>query len=77
VDDHIHEGGLSERAAAANRDGGLRYISGAIRGTWWETRDFCDRSGVRVLEGTVTATNLVTGKKKAVPKGQIYSVPKP
>src|SRR5580765_4691648 len=54
-----------------------RYISGAIRGTWWETRDFCDRSGVRVREGTVTATNLVTGKKKAVPKGQIYSVPKP
>lgn len=54
-----------------------RFISGAIRGTWWETRDFCDRSGVRVREGTVTATNLVTGQKKAVPKGQIYSVPKP
>jgi len=54
-----------------------RFISGAIRGTWWETRDFCDRSGVRVREGTVTATNLVNGKKKAVPKGQIYSVPKP
>ena len=54
-----------------------RFISGAIRGTWWETRDFCDRSGVRVEEGTVAATNLVTGKKKAVPKGQIYSVPKP
>lgn len=54
-----------------------RFISAAIRGTWWETRDFCDRSGVRVKDGTVLATNLVTGKRKAVPKGQIYSVPKP
>lgn len=54
-----------------------RFISATIRGTWWETRDFCDRSGVRVKEGTVLATNLVTNRKKLVPKGQIYSVPKP
>ena len=48
-----------------------------LRATWWETRDFCDRSGVRVKEGSVLATNLVTKQKKVVPKGKIYSVPKP
>lgn len=54
-----------------------RFISATIRGTWWETRDFCDRSGVRVKEGSVLATNLITKQKKVVPKGKIYSVPKP
>jgi hypothetical protein len=43
-----------------------RYVSALERGTKWRVRDACDRSEVRVDEGSVRVRNLVTGKKRIV-----------
>ena len=50
-----------------------RYASAAIRGTWWLTADYCDRTQVSVREGSVLVTDLAKKKKAVVSAGKSYS----
>ena len=50
-----------------------RYASAAIRGTWWLTADYCNRTLVTVKQGTVTVRDLVKKKTVIVSAGKSYS----
>jgi hypothetical protein len=50
-----------------------RYVSAAARGTFWITTDYCDRTVVRVRQGKVLITNLVTHRKVTVTAGHSYT----
>ena len=47
-----------------------RYASAAIRGTWWLTADYCDRTQVSVREGSVLVTDLAKKKRLSCPPGR-------
>ena len=50
-----------------------RYASTSIRGTWWLTADFCDRTLVSVKQGVVAVRDLVKKKTVVVKAGGSYS----
>lgn len=50
-----------------------RYVTAAVRGTWWLTEDFCDRSVVTVKEGMMTVRDLVRKKTVVVRAGKTYT----
>ena len=50
-----------------------RYVTAAIRGTWWLTADLCDSSVVTVKEGVMTVRDLVKKKTLVVRAGKTYT----
>jgi hypothetical protein len=50
-----------------------RYASAAIRGTWWLTADYCNRTLVSVKQGAVTVRDFAKKKALVVPAGKSYS----
>ena len=50
-----------------------RYASAAIRGTWWLTADFCDRTLVTVKQGVVSVRDFAAKKTVLVKPGKSYS----
>jgi hypothetical protein len=54
-----------------------RYASAAVRGTWWLTADYCDRTLVSVKQGVMTVRDLVRKKTVIVPAGKSYSASAP
>jgi hypothetical protein len=50
-----------------------QYVSGAARGTLWVTTNYCNRTVVRVKQGKVLVTNLVTHHKLTVTAGHAYT----
>ena len=50
-----------------------RYAAAAVRGTWWLTADYCDRTLVSVKAGVVAVTDLVKRKTVLVRAGQSYT----
>lgn len=51
-----------------------RYASAIARGTAWTIIDGCDRTVIRVTEGTVTVRNLRTGRLLSVRAGQTRTI---
>jgi uncharacterized repeat protein (TIGR01451 family) len=49
-----------------------RYSSGTVRGTNWLTKDFCEGTLTRVVEGVVSVHDLVTDKYIRVTAGKRY-----
>ncbi len=54
-----------------------RYASATVRGTWWLTADFCDRTFVQVRQGSMLVTDFVTKKKVVVKAPKSYIARKP
>ena len=54
-----------------------RYASAIARGTEWVMIDGCDRTVIRVFEGTVTVRNRRTGKLLTVRAGQTRTIRAP
>jgi len=50
-----------------------RYAAAAVRGTWWLTADYCNRTLVSVNTGVVAVTDLVKRKTVLVRAGQSYT----
>src|SRR5207237_4063653 len=50
-----------------------RYGSASIRGTRWLVQDFCDRTVVRSLEGTVSVRDRVKRRTVRIMTGQSYT----
>ena len=50
-----------------------RYASAAVRGTWWLTADYCDRTLVSVKQGATTVRDEVKKKTLTVKAGKSYS----
>ncbi|HEU0305282.1 MAG TPA: hypothetical protein VFR32_11950 [Gaiellaceae bacterium] len=53
-----------------------RYASAAIRGTWWLTADYCDRTLVQVRQGTMLVRDFVKTKNVVVKAPKSYSATK-
>ncbi len=53
-----------------------QYVSAAAEGTFWVTTDYCGRTVVRVRQGKVLVTNLVTQQKVTVTAGHTYTAAK-
>ena len=51
-----------------------RYASAIARGTAWTIIDGCDRTVIRVTEGTVTVRNVRTGRLLSVRAGQTRTI---
>jgi len=54
-----------------------KYASATVRGTLWETIDYCEGTLVRVLRGRVDVFDLVRNKHHFVNAGQSFFSPKP
>jgi PKD repeat protein len=62
---------LRSRARGRFRTRG-RYGAATIHGTVWDTTDFCNGTGVKVHQGTVTVTDFVRHKTVRVHAGHSY-----
>jgi hypothetical protein len=53
-----------------------RFASATVRGTWWLTADFCDRTLVQVREGSMLVRDFVQRKNVVVRAPKSYSAAK-
>jgi hypothetical protein len=50
-----------------------RYATATVRGTWWLTADFCDRTFVQARQGSLLVTDFVTKKRIVVRAPKSYT----